>query len=101
MRIPEKQIRIAALKALYTAKGNKLSTSQLIVLLSISMNPSGRDNEIINGRGDTYFSQKVRNLVCHRNQSLGFEQTGFAEYEADSESWTLTALGRRRAASIN
>ncbi len=100
MRITENQIRNAALKALYSAKGNKLSTSQLITSLSISMKPSGRDTDLLNGRGDTYFSQKVRNLVSHRNQSLGLEQMGLAEYEADSESWTLTALGRKRAASI-
>lgn len=44
-----------------------LTTGQLIKLLTDILNPTGKDAEIIPGRKDTYFSQKVRNLISHRS----------------------------------
>lgn len=101
MRIPESQIRRAAMVELLNARGCRLSTSDLIARLTARMKPVGRDAEILNGRGDTYFSQKVRNLVSHRAQSSGLEFRGFADYDAPSETWTLTAVGRSEAARLS
>ena len=43
-----------------------LTTSQLIKLLTNTLNPVGKDAEIIPNRKDTFFSQKVRNLISHK-----------------------------------
>lgn len=44
---------------------NGVTTSPLIAHLINVLKPSGHDMEIIPGRNDTYFSQKVRNLKSH------------------------------------
>ena len=45
-----------------------LTTSQLIKFLREDLKPKGHDAEIINGRSDDFFSQKVRNLTgSHHN----------------------------------
>ena len=51
-------------------------------------NPSGEDAEILAGRNDTKFSQKVRNLVSHR------ENNGMDKYtEFVDGIYTLTTVG--------
>lgn len=69
MRITEAEIRDATLQELLQALGQTLTTSQLIKRLTKRLGPSNQDAAILEGRSDTYFSQKVRNLVSHRNQS--------------------------------
>ena len=67
MRIEEKML---ILPALYIVKRNgKATTSDLIAELTYVFNPSGEDAEILVGRNDTKFSQKVRNLVSHRENN--------------------------------
>ena len=53
------------------------STSELIEHLQDILKPEGKDAEILEGRNDTHFSQKVRNLVSHRT----LEIKGLATYE--------------------
>lgn len=86
-RISEKQLIIPALKlmSLYPCG---TTTSELIKKLEDIMNPQGKDAEIIPGRNDTYFSQKVRNLRSHET----FERYGFAEYI--EEKYFLTEKGK-------
>jgi hypothetical protein len=96
----ESQIRDEALKELLAAPGCRLTTTQLIDRLSARLPISGRDAQIAYGRSDTYFSQKVRNLVSHRNQSTGLQARDLADYDANTESWTLTRLGRSHAATL-
>lgn len=74
-RISEKQLVIPALK-IFSIKTQGTTTTELISLLEDIMQPKGKDLEIISGRKDTYFSQKVRNLRSHET----FEKLGFAEY---------------------
>ena len=62
----ENDLIIPTLNYLLLNKENGLRTSELILLLSNELEISGHDLEIISGRNDTYFSQKVRNLVSHR-----------------------------------
>lgn len=100
MRIIEGEIRSAALKELLYAKGQTLTTSALIARLAKRLNPTHQDAAILQGRSDTYFSQKVRNLVSHRNQSTGLVARGLADYDPLSESWTLTKTGRSFAAKL-
>ncbi|WP_411890052.1 hypothetical protein [Yoonia sp. SDW83-1] len=98
MTYTEAQIRREALVELSNSQSGTLTTTQLIDLLEDRMQPTGRDAEIADGRSDTYFSQKVRNLVSHREQGTGLETRGLATYDADNESWTITEAGRSEAA---
>jgi hypothetical protein len=97
MTYTEAQVRIEALIELSGSATGTLTTSQLIDLLENRLQPTGTDSEIADGRGDTYFSQKVRNLVSHRAQGTGLETQGLASYNADHESWTITDQGRALA----
>lgn len=91
----EAEIRIEALRELAGAPDGQLTTTELIEKLENRLNPTGKDAEIADGRGDTYFSQKVRNLVSHRNQGTGLVARELARYDADTESWTISDLGRQ------
>jgi hypothetical protein len=94
MSYTEEQIRNEALKELAASPTGTLTTTELIALLEKRLSPTGKDAEIADGRSDTYFSQKVRNLVSHRDQGTGLESRGLAHYDADGESWTITEEGR-------
>ncbi len=64
MRIEEKTL---ILPTLYIIKRDgATSTSDLIEELTAVFNPTGEDAKILDGRHDTKFSQKVRNLKSHR-----------------------------------
>ena len=47
----------------------------LIKKMEKAMKPTGKDATILAGRGDTYFSQKVRNLKSHRDNNKMAEYT--------------------------
>lgn len=95
MPITEGQIRNAALRALAATPTGFLTTEQLISTLEMHFLPTGTDAEILNGRSDTHFSQKVRNLVSHREQSTSLEARGLATYDAIREGWQITVVGRQ------
>lgn len=59
-------------------KGGHITTSELIQRLRDIMKPVGEDLQILAGRNDDKFSQKVRNLIAHRT----FERFGYANYDA-------------------
>ena len=77
MLYSENDLIIPTLNYLSLQRERGLKTSELIYLLSKDLEISGRDAEILHGRRDTYFSQKVRNLVSHRT----LERKGLATYE--------------------
>ncbi len=87
-RISEKQLIIPALKV-FSLNNAGTTTSELIKKLEAIMQPKGKDAEIIDGRKDTYFSQKVRNLRSHET----FEKCGFAEYIGDK--YFISDLGKQ------
>lgn len=62
-RISEIEIVPVALEVIEQNPG--ITTSQLIMELTAIFNPQGEDAEILEGRNDTKFSQKVRNLKSH------------------------------------
>jgi hypothetical protein len=64
-RVQESEIIIPALRAAST-NGGLITTTELIQEMEAYFEPTGEDIEIIHGRNDTKFSQKVRNLVSHR-----------------------------------
>ncbi len=94
MNYTEEEVRNEALAELAASPNGCLTTTQLIELLSDRLKPTGHDAEIAYGRSDTYFSQKVRNLVSHRDQGTGLSSRGLATYDASDESWTITDKGR-------
>ena len=68
-----------------------LTTSDLIRELTMILRPDGQDGEILAGRNDTYFSQKVRNLISHRT----LEGPGLETYDPARQHHSITPAGRR------
>lgn len=68
-------------------RGGKISTTELISVLSDFFQPDGDDVKIIKNRSDTFFSQKVRNLKAHN--TIG--KHGYAKTTEDG--WMLTNEG--------
>jgi len=91
--VREGELHRPALEVMATRPNGAISTSDLIDELAEIFRPSGRDARIIPGRNDTYFSQKVRNLICHRNAPSSFIAQGYAEYTGDG--LRNTNAGRR------
>lgn len=91
-RVRERDLVIPALRAARDS-GGLITTSQLIEVLEDEFEPSGTDAEVLDGRSDTYFSQKVRNLISHRNTSTSMFTKGYADYDAGSESIRITDAG--------
>ena len=75
-RISENQLILPSLFLMSLAPSKSLTTSELIPKLRDLLKPSGEDLEILAGRNDDKFSQKVRNLKAHNT----FERYGVAEY---------------------
>jgi hypothetical protein len=64
-RVSEKDLILPALYFINREPG--ITTSRLKLLLVEFLKPTGKDAEIARNRSDTYFEQKVRNLVSsHR-----------------------------------
>lgn len=92
-RIRERDLIIPALRAA-VANGGTISMTNLIAALIDEFDPSGEDAEILDGRHDSKFSQKVRNLVSHRESPTSMFSHGYAVYHRDTESIEITDAGR-------
>ncbi len=88
-RIAEAELILPALKIMAASKAGIAMTSDLIQGLAHAFRPKGEDNEILEGRHDTKFSQKVRNLKSHRT----LEKMGVAERV--NGGFRITDAGRR------
>lgn len=75
-RISEADLVLPALFVMSLQPNKTISTSGLIRALTDLLKPTGEDAEILKGRKDTKFSQKVRNLRSHET----LERLGYAEY---------------------
>jgi hypothetical protein len=80
------------LRLLSEAPDGFMNTSELIAELTAIFNPTGKDAEIAADRNDTYFSQKVRNLVSHRGSN--FISEGLATYDQANGGLQVTQKGR-------
>lgn len=98
-RVRERDLVIPALEATADA-GGTLTTSALISALEVRFQPDGQDGEILSGRSDTYFSQKVRNLISHRETSTSMFSKGYATYHPASESISITGTGHTFLAQV-
>lgn len=99
-RIREQDLILPALEVLATAPGGFASTAQLIAELDALFVPDGIDAELLEKRTDTYFSQKVRNLVSHRANETGLGARGLAIYDPERRGWTITARGSDLVATV-
>lgn len=77
-RIAETQLILPSLFLMSLSSTKGLSTAELIPKLRDLLKPSGEDLEILAGRNDDKFSQKVRNLKAHNT----FERYNFANYKS-------------------
>jgi hypothetical protein len=89
-RISERDLVLPALFCIDNAE--ELSTSGLTVCLRNLLKPQGEDLEILAGRNDDKFSQKVRNLRSHET----LEREGLAIYESRGRQgyWKITDFGK-------
>jgi hypothetical protein len=90
-RFTERDLILPALWCINQNKNRTISTTNLQRCLRDLLRPSGEDLEILEGRRDDKFSQKVRNLRSHKT----LESLGFANYENRSGSghWVITEQG--------
>jgi predicted HNH restriction endonuclease len=65
IRIAERELILPSLLILSNSESGTITTSDLIDKLRELLRPSGEDLQILAGRNDDKFSQKVRNLVSH------------------------------------
>ncbi len=81
-RISERELVVPTLRLLDDSSGlDWMSTSDLVSKLTKLFAPLGQDAKIFRGRSGTYFSQKVRNMISHRDQPSSFIRRGLAFYE--------------------
>src|SRR5436305_3796572 len=87
-RVSETELMIPALYFINREPG--ITTSRLKSLLVDILKPTGKNAEIARNRSDTYFEQKVRNLVSHRTLQ------GYADYSrvGNDGIHTITEAGR-------
>jgi hypothetical protein len=88
-RVSEPELVTPALRAMAARPDGFISTAELIGELEGIFQPSGKDAEIIPERADTYFSQKVRNLVSHRTLT----KFGVARYDKKRRGYQITDTG--------
>jgi 5-methylcytosine-specific restriction enzyme A len=89
-RISERDLILPALFCI--ADVDEISTSDLADCLRSLLKPEGEDLEILAGRNDDKFSQKVRNLRSHET----LERDGLAIYESRGRQgyWKITETGK-------
>ncbi len=95
-RISENDLILPALYLMSMQYDGCITTTELIRQLTNLLKPTGEDAEILAGRNDTKFSQKVRNLRSHNT----LEKLGYATYYPPylpiqrSGRWCITQKGR-------
>lgn len=89
MNYTENQLIAPALYLIDTYPGIKMDA--LIKKMEKAMKPTGKDATILAGRGDTYFSQKVRILKSHRDNNKMAEYTNLTS----SGEYFITDKGKK------
>lgn len=86
--VTESELVLPALWLMDRKADGFINTSELIRELTNIIQPIGIDADILAGRNDTYFSQKVRNLKSHKT----FERNGYAVDVPNG--FRITEMGR-------
>jgi hypothetical protein len=92
-RITESELTVPTLRILEDNDRRWVRTSELIGRITQLFRPTGTDAAILAGRSDTYFSQKVRNMISHRDQDSSFIRNGLADYNRSEQGLRITELG--------
>ena len=100
-RVSESDLVMPTLRFLAESTEGFMKTSDLIENLQALFQPTGKDDELIKGRNDTHFSQKVRNMISHRTSENSFIRNGYAEYDADRKGLMITEKGRELLTYVN
>lgn len=98
-RIKERDTYIHVLEFLDDAPDGFMTTSDLKKALEMRLSPQGEDAEILANRGDTRFSQIVRNIVSHRDSPTNLVGAGWAEYDKKRRGLRITTAGRMHLVS--
>jgi hypothetical protein len=93
-RISERELVVPTLRLLESGNRAWQQMTELIRRLTDLLTPSDTDASILAGQHDTYFSQKVRNLISHRDQETSFIKRGLADYSETRHSLRITDHGR-------
>jgi hypothetical protein len=94
-RVTEIELRRPILEELANSSTGFMTTTSLIAKMIEKFNPTGEDAEILDGRNDSKFSQKVRNaLGSHRDNSTSLAGMGHVIYDGNKHGSTITAEGR-------
>lgn len=88
IRIEERELVLPTLFLLSKSEQGRISTTELIDKLRELLRPTGEDLDILAGRTDDKFSQKVRNLVSHST----LEREKYAKHK--DGVFILTRTGR-------
>jgi hypothetical protein len=99
-RITESELTVPTLRILEVSQPRWVTTSELIRQLTELFRPTGTDAAILDGRSDTYFSQKVRNITSHRGQASSFIRNGLADYNKSEQGLRITNLGRELVSGL-
>ncbi len=86
-RVSETELVLPALY--FIEREPSITTSILKARLVDLLKPTGKDAKIAKGRSDTYFEQKVRNLVSHRT----LQRLGYAIYSSSGSTHAITESG--------
>ena len=97
----EAELRIPVLRLINTSPTGFMTTSSIISEMEEIFKPDGHDILILEGRSDTYFSQKVRNIISHRTSSLSLIKKGYATYHKDRGGLSITESGRDYLKSLS
>ncbi len=92
-RIKESDTYVPILKMLIEQPDGFLKTAEIIKALENWFPLSDEDNEILEGRADTRFSQIVRNVVSHRSTKTNLIGAGLADYDKVKRGMRITKLG--------
>ncbi len=96
--ISERDLVIPTLQLAAGRPNGVITTTELIEDLTEIFQPEGQDAEILVERNDTHFSQKVRNIISHREGESTMFALGYAEYTGDGIQ--ITNAGRHVVAQI-
>lgn len=94
-RISEEQLILPSLYLMDISPNKTISTTNMKDKLTNIFKPTGIDNQLISGRSDTHFTQKVRNLKSHNTlENFGYATYNNRQQGERSGSFTLTQSGK-------
>jgi hypothetical protein len=93
-RVTESDLMMPSLRLMAKKPDGFITTTDLVRELTSLFEPKGVDAEILEGRNDTYFSQKVRNIISHKKSPTSFIEQGYAEYIESAKGLKITQKGK-------